>query len=313
MFNFLNFAKNHNIVAMKKLFVLLIVLAIGLVSFASDLYHPLVEEGRTWWYEAHSAGSDCFKGECGIRIGAEEEFEGVKWHRLEAVKCMEYTKADDAWISYAEPILLAHIREVDKKVSIRLERDTIFASPMGMGQMVVSEFLPRFDDYEPCEMQIYDFNASQNDEFVYGSVDMNFTYKVSEIGSIENCGYDYKTFNAEFIRSTEDRYSYKSDLQYMEIIGQNELAFFLPIRDYIAAENSWTWPVLRYVTDSDGTIIFEGRGGLKLWETDGFENPSISEDVPRWYNLQGLEIATPTSPGIYIKIHNGRSEKVAVK
>ncbi len=73
---------------------------------------------------------------------------------------------------------------------------------------------------------------------------------------------------------------------------------------------------LRYVTDMDYNIIYEGIGGMKAWELE----PSGVEDVcvdvrsdEQWFTLGGISVSQPTSPGVYIRRSGNRSEKVVIR
>ncbi len=74
---------------------------------------------------------------------------------------------------------------------------------------------------------------------------------------------------------------------------------------------------LRYVTDKDYNILYEQEGGVKLWdEMAGVSNVAVDgsyDSEPSWYNMQGVKVAEPTSPGIYIRKAGNNTAKVVVK
>ena len=74
--------------------------------------------------------------------------------------------------------------------------------------------------------------------------------------------------------------------------------------------------LLRYVTDMDYNIIYEGIGGVKAWELE----PSGVEDVcldgsesALWYTIGGVKIAEPTAAGIYLRRIGNRTDKVVIR
>ncbi|MDE7466945.1 MAG: hypothetical protein K2M61_01160, partial [Muribaculaceae bacterium] len=73
---------------------------------------------------------------------------------------------------------------------------------------------------------------------------------------------------------------------------------------------------LRYVTDMDYNIIYEGIGGVKAWELEpsGVEDVSVEGgDEVQWYTLGGISVSRPSVPGVYIRRTGNRSEKVVIR
>lgn len=87
------------------------ILLCGSVAVAQSGYKSMVVEGRTWWYTSNYVGvmTDC---DYGVRIGAEVDIDGVKWHKVEKVLSGNYPANSDIIIdSDSEVVELCYIRE----------------------------------------------------------------------------------------------------------------------------------------------------------------------------------------------------------
>ena len=74
--------------------------------------------------------------------------------------------------------------------------------------------------------------------------------------------------------------------------------------------------LLRYVTDMDYNIIYEGIGGVKAWELEpsGVEDVAIdSHEAVEWYTIGGVKVSEPSAPGAYIRRSGSTAEKVIVR
>ena len=52
---------------------------------------------------------------------------------------------------------------------------------------------------------------------------------------------------------------------------------------------------------------------IKLPELDSVDNVVVDNDMPVYYNLSGMRIACPDTPGVYVKVAGGRAEKIYKK
>lgn len=167
------------------------------------------------------------------------------------------------------------------------------------------------------EIMIYDFNKR---DYNIGTADAPYSYPVrctyvSE-DVITNSSREYRHYTYKH----DDGYaSYGDEIEMAEGIGMiksingfNQCLFFLPFSN---GERSQMTPlVLRYVTDKDHNIIYEQEGGTKLWDEMSGVTPTVHDSGrAERYNLQGLKVDTPTTPGIYIRLDGHSSRKIMVK
>lgn len=107
-----------------------------------------------------------------------------------------------------------------------------------------------------------------------------------------------------------------NDFTFVESIGAGPLSyFFQPFTDVgLRSPESYSSPLLSYVTDSEKNVIYEGYGGVRLWEIAGVENVSVDDYVPiEWFTIQGIRIDKPCAPGIYIRRQGRHASKFCVK
>ena len=75
--------------------------------------------------------------------------------------------------------------------------------------------------------------------------------------------------------------------------------------------------LVAYVTEGeDNTIIYEALGGRRIWEDSNGINgitADTASGTPRYYNLQGIEVTDPSTPGIYIQVLNNSTSKIVVE
>lgn len=294
---------------------------LDLTNQISEMRHEgpsMVVEGRTWWYTAHTGahGSDHSQYELGVQIGASEEIDGVTWNRLNIVKSAEqrHERIPDKineWNVYDWTVsdsvrCFGHIREEDNRVFVLYDyhNDNICYAPIFNS---IYEYCDR-PEIEP--LKIYDFNDADS-IVTFGRYVSKF--ERTEADSIVNSGFTYRVFN--FVDKS-DRFlipEFKAIpeigvIVHGDICGDMFCAPFAPT----VCDTPIT---LRYVTDPDGNVMYEGIGGLRAWDDNEFLSVSDileSEAPARWYNLQGIEVEAPTSPGVYIKLQGGRTAKVAL-
>lgn len=265
-------------------------------------HKPMLVEGRTWWYtqDHYCYGSTGLKSENGISVGEEVEINGQTWHKINVIST-ENSKWDAA--SYDNtPRTITYMREEDGEIY------TAYFD--GTDEVYKSEsihFHLGFGRFSEKPLLTYQY-SNIGDSFKVSDDDYDGIVTIDNISSLTNSGYDYTLY--------EGKLDNRFDILIAEGLGRvNEGFFFDPYCEYftLSYENQYNFPQLRYVTDPDGTIIYEGIGGYKLWEQSGVDNVVVEDDSCRWYNLQGFEIAEPTIPGIYIRSSRNGNEKVFIR
>ena len=301
---------------MKKILSLMILLC-GSVAVAQSGYKSLVVEGRTWWYTSNYVGvmTDC---DYGVRIGAEVDIDGVKWHKVEKVLSGNYPANSDVIIdSDNEVVELCYIRE---------ENGCVYTYVPEKGDFKPTDFylgsLASLFAGDTAPVKVYDFGevgeewsfSNVNDEYNHSWID----YEITDISDTNSCGNIYRQYTAKFVKGDYNDYQ---DMTYVEGIGirhekYSEL-FVVPFDAFDMSYPFYDSPRLRYVTEGeDNTIIYEALGGRRIWEdSNGINgiNADTSAGTPRYYNLQGIEVTDPSIPGIYIQVLNNSTSKVVVK
>lgn len=276
----------------------------------NEEYSPLVVEGRTWWYGSYQYCDKKYAGEIALRIGEEEEIDGEMWHKIECVKLAEFKIETEAWEIKEANTKICNIREENKKIYVKLNLEDVWSWPIGMSQIIIGQIFNQFADNTEDAM-VYDFEVEVGDHISYGSEWLSFDYMITNVEKTYNSGYEY---NMYFARHTpESILDNESSYVFIDKIGHERNVFFLPVQGMIPTLGGWEIPRLRYVTGSDGELIFEGDGGFKLWEMDSGLNQVFVDDIPRWYNLQGLEIARPNGRGVYIRQNGEKAEKIILR
>lgn len=283
---------------------------------AQNSYLPLVIDGRTWWYTSchidESTGQRV-RALAGIRIGESEVIDGVSWNKLVCDKYAESMDSGESWQLVDSLFEMGYIRETDKKVYLRISIPVSDTFPLGMMQ-TLNTWLTEINKYERegrAIIKIYDFNVGQGDEFNYGFEDFSYLIRVASEEDIKNSGSIFHKYSAEILRNP---YGYPVNnewYEYVEVIGRENGVFFMPIHSYSPSEIGWNLPTLCYVTDSDGSVIYEGDGGCKLWELDSLDEFKVESPV-EYYNLQGMPIASP-GKGLYIMRQNSKSSMIFIK
>lgn len=52
---------------------------------------------------------------------------------------------------------------------------------------------------------------------------------------------------------------------------------------------------------------------IQLPETDSVADVVAGTDAPVYYNVSGLRVDSPSVPGVYVKVQDGKATKVYVK
>lgn len=295
---------------MRKLFLLL-VLNLSLAAMAINPvsqdetsntgdYKPMLVEGRTWWYTSRHRSFD-FVAENGISVGEEVEIDGVNWHKINLVS--NAVRESDTWLYDTKLGTIAYMREDDGKIyTAYFDNYNYFES--------ISEYCGDFT-HEVFKTQLTYEYLDTGMSYTYGNNEHFGTAIIKNVSKLMNSGFEYALFECDF--EFESR-PFFQDLNFIEGLGCiTDHFFFDPVCGGYSSPTIYDFPQLRYITDPDGTIIYEGIGGYKLWERSGVDNVSVDDEDCRWYNLQGFEISEPTSPGVYIRSKHNDNEKVFIR
>lgn len=288
------------------------------------LHEPLVIEGRTWWYDAGYYGTV----EYGIRIGSAVEIDGVEWNKVYV--CLQRKDIDGPkpydttceWTEYGEDEgLLAYIREADGKV-YAMKADNAFSAEKK--PVAIMDNSPLFFNPKGCAL-IYDF--SNDGAFQLGGDghdSPSIGFDIVGLTEVESCGKTYTTMicspaSSQYVNSTTVCFT-----KGIGITGERDengatngcSLFYAPF--YMSATNGMYLNSLRYVTDSEDNVIYEGTGGDRLWETYreasvGTLSASKDDAGVEYFNLQGLSTARPAPGTLVLKKEGGAVTKTIVR
>lgn len=297
---------------------------LGFKTQKAATYEPMVVEGRTWWYDASWYGPI----EYGIRIGSMTLIDGFEWNKVYV--CLLHKDVSDdkpydttyEWIKYNEDEgLVAYIREEDGKIFAKIA-DHHF--PKELEPCALLDNSPLFWNSTSSAM-IYDF--SKNKEFKLGSeenVSPELRFTIIDNDIVESCGFSY---NRLICTAEESEYLLNDNVYFTQGIGitgewnddSSNLyysLFYAPF--YMSETNGMNLVSLKYVTDNENKIIYQGTGGSKLWEQyqydaihDVFNENQI--DKVEYYNLHGIKIDNPIPGSIAIILKNNQYNKVLFK
>lgn len=274
----------------------------------SENHKPMLVEGRTWWYtQRHRLyGKDGLIAENGISVGEEVEIDGLKWHKIDVVSTG--ISRNSEWTYNTEPRTIAYMREDGDKIY------TAYFDDCRWDIEAVGNFSHEFYYGEQFPTQLTYEYKNIGESYLMGNEEMigdeQYPYEkimIKEIVQIENSGFDYNLYKCDEF--------YGRGLCFIDGLGSILGGFFFdPLCGGCTSMDSYDFPELRYVTEADGSVIYEGIGGYKLWEATGIGNIAVEDnDCYRWYNLQGMEIDEPTAPGIYIRSNSKGNEKIAIQ
>lgn len=303
---------------------------------ASDFF----KEGRCYWYcYQHSWGPTYV--DFGIRIAGKEMIDGKEWNRIDLIKRGTHIFENGGYLTDKVDvdntvIPVAYVRAEDGNIYRTFknieeqwsEKPSYVWTQLLYGYGVKS--LENFN-HQFSELPLYGYGPIGKDvDTGWWSYDHeSSTSKVSKIEQFENSGRKYNKYVIEYVYSPGDRteemvviesigvfglYSSGEDHSSLPNRANGELIYeclrpALSTRDY----NPW----LTYVTEGeDNTIIFErDNSAIKLWEYKGDEEgvETVESDIDQsshWFNLQGIEIAEPATPGFYIRKSGNKMVKV---
>lgn len=285
----------------------LLTILLSQAGITASFYEPMVVEGRTWWYDAGN--------EYGIQIGKVVNIEGVDWHELNII--LEHGQLCDGpspYYHYYGDVqffdnkrLICYIREEAKQVYIFIKRDDLMSVKPLAGYC--SNFTPCGPDGEYSQVALYNFDQDATDPYWGYFNDNHWTYSISAVENVVHNSRRLNQYSAVF--KALDGWTLEGT--YYDIIGSDDI-FFLPFVDLgIMGTLS---PNLRYVTDPDGSIIYEGVGGYKLWEeyqNAGVKNIQVPlSETTEWYDMYGRRIEQPKHRGVYIKRVGKQTSKIVL-
>lgn len=290
--------------AMKR-FILILMLSLSIAAMATtsvsqaECYKPMLVEGRTWWYTQkhmlYSSEGRKWIAENGISVGEEVEIDGVKWHKINLVNSGISRKG--VWEFNTEPRTIAYMREEGDKIYTIYFEDCLQC-----------EGVSNYDGYYgACSVEQLSYQyLNVGDSYLIGYPFVETYATMDNITQVTNSGHEYTLYECTLNRGP--------DVSFIEGLGAiKNVLFFAPSPAYCACEDQYDWPDLRYITEG-GEIIYEGIGGFKLWEANSVGNVLTEDDgTCRWYNLQGIEVGEPASPGLYIRSSRSGNEKVFIR
>lgn len=304
---------------MKRIFLILTLFCCLIISKA-DNSQKLVNEGYTYWYSSELSGLSTY-GEYGLTIGGKTEINGKMWNPVSLIRRAIIDHNNNCKEMTDSPVVIAYVREENGTLYTGFSN---FESPAYKPMELVWKGMFNFSypEKEFEEFSVYGIGGIGS-KFKYGTEQGGIDYTITNIDEIENRGNVYTKVTA--IKSGEDYLPIPDKIEIVESIGAfadyygettaaySEL-FYAPFTPYFAASAKYLIPTLRYVTvGEDHKIIYENMGGFKLWEYDpsGVETVEAdSNESVRWFNLQGVEIAAPEAPGIYIRKTGNKVEKI---
>lgn len=294
----------------------------------------MVVKNRTWWYNIEKLdGTKCdlltsdWHSEFGIQIGDEVEIDGTTWHEINVVKRGDGEYHFGQIIQDEYPICISYIREEDGNVYVLLDDDLLAAYPQIHKVMQHSRWA-KYVSSDPKEILVYHF-GKEGDKFEMGAGTDAAACQITSVYNGTNMFEDWNIENpfvANSVKLAETGFMNDyTDLTVIEGIGayssdkEHMSLFFAPMTDN-AAESEFTIPMLRFVTDLVNnyrdSVIFQAAGGHRQWDemvsSPDIESTTVDEPA-RWYGVDGVEVAAPQAPGIYVKVVGTTATKVVVK
>ena len=297
-------------------------------------YDPMVKEGKTFWYYQRNRYNPEKVQEFGMRIGSIVNVDGEEWNEVVLIRKAEIDTTNNKILSFSvEPQTIQYVREKDMKVQTRecagMYPDYTWNELHDKSSLCFSFRLE--DNPENYIFDLYDF-APGAEHYRFGTDKLYYTmsFKSEETQNCEGVGRRVKKY-AKATFEPEDREPFSAimdgeEFDLIEGIGvkmvkapfdeQNYMSelFFAPFscEQYLSIPLPYGY-FLRYVTDEDNNVVYEGRGGLKLWTID----PSGVEDVTtdsseqvEWFTLSGVRVSAPGERGVYIRKCGTIAEKV---
>ena len=288
---------------------------VAVTQSSTQKFLPVVEDGKTWWYGSQSYAGH-IRTEWGMRIGEIEEIDGILWHKL-TYPMRDYYNYQTGWKRIEDNAFIGHIRE-DDNGSIYLRwnpSDAYNFATVGYWLWNVYRGLitKPYADSPFGDSIIVEHRGRPGvvgDVYPIGDESQDYlNILITDVEEIENMGVSRKVFTT---KALNDCNPFDGEINhYIEGIGWDMPGFFNPMASICSLESI---PYLKYVTDKDNNIVFEGVGGPKIWqEPVGVEEVAVDVAKPQYFNLQGIHIEVPSQPGVYIERKGSKTRKVYIK
>ncbi len=270
---------------------------------ASD--NRVVMEGKIWRYHADinynmNPSEGIYVDVC---LSGATEIEGKEY-----LNCYVWKTEDE--FSEESAALIAYMREENGRVYVRY---VPYADAIAMEKGIsIIPYAPmmtlvhhNWEDLCKSDILLFDFNLEKGD-VLYSSDDKTnrVVFKVISIDEFECLG---RTYKRTWLRSGYGDYCFYDGIG--DTTGLLPLPGATPI---MYSEDAW---LLTEVLDCDGNVIFDpykfGSGVDTV-----YDNANVVMETYR--DLNGIEVATPTQSGVYLKtllFDNGkiRTEKVIIR
>lgn len=314
---------------MKQFFALLLLSTICLTATAQP---RMIVEGRTWWYEFSETSYNAEHGKyyqltsnIGVSVGPEIEIEGVKWHEINQTLAPAEPGAlvQDGFDTESHLIAYAREDKGDVFVMYCTTDNSNAHSLVYDNEITLSQDWSYFaEGGANRQVHLYHF-GNKGDRFVIGDESKAlYDLTIESEGEELSAGNTYRIFRMadsgdRTFRSEAAQTRCVEGIGYLDDRLGGEL-FIAPFNSPRASSHADYTPCqLQYVTDAEGEIIYEGIGGRKLWldylSVDAIEADGDAASATRWFNLQGVEIDAPSTPGIYIRQNGSATDKVVIR
>lgn len=303
---------------------------------APDLYDSMVVPGRTWWYTSSPGAYSDLIAETGISIGGEIGINGKTYNKVYvkyfAIETTPYEYKNIEQYNEDEGIL-GYMRD-DKGVIYYMDAkktDKIHKS-FYLSNVIENEFFEKLSPDDEChgERVLYNF-TEEGKKYTYFFRITVLTQQCDK--PIENSGHEFNVY-----KYAVEAYFYGEPYfgEVIDCIGETTMQtnfgksklFCYPFMPQGHSHANPQFDRLRYVTDGDDNeVLFEGHGGLRLWENlkgDETSKPSDAEGVDdvtadaensgeQWYDMYGRQIHRVEKPGVYVRVVNGKASKHMIK
>ena len=285
----------------------------------SNVTKELAVEGRTWWYRSEQRSTGNHQ-EYGIRIGKKERILAETWRKVYLCRYTDKLAYNvEATTSKEDTLTFAYIKEKDGKIcAVTIMSDILNRVPALDYYLPPTCHEPNLPEFEYLRFEspfnLY-FFGEKDKSGLYGIGSDSQIYTIKDITTFTNSGYDHELYTTVPQDDFGGLWLPEKTYEYVKGIGSPKTFLLLPSGGGNTSAFGWDYPELTYVTEGeDNRIVFEAKGGIKLWEVSGVQSVTVDDDTHtlEWYNLQGQQIAYPTTPGLYIRRAGNKSEKIYV-
>ena len=323
------------LIAMKKfllLFIMFISLATTVMSASDKASGQLVVPGKTWWYTQDY--SPVYTDEYGLKIGDACDIDGAEWYPVTVSHYGIYFRQDygvnvagDKEFGVSNEFV-CWVREDGGKLYTRLQ--PYQECPSFLRYFRFGPFWDHFYNFgieEPKDVVVIEntIRPTVGEALSYSCSDCHTNWECTGMAEETNSGISYQKYSissTDVIDENEFDYIFSRKYSVIPQIGWVEpeetyvsTLFFAPGGVSLVPSLPYhESPVLRYVNDSEGNVIYEALGGLKLWQEPMSVSDITAPDVAaaeEWYTLDGRRIENPAG-GIYIRRCGTTVTKVAL-